>query len=107
MYECSQCDYETTWKDTLTRYIKSTQYGVECGSNYFDFRPLEKLTKMNSKYPRLFVKFVLKGKDLYNQYIEKLFSDKLIFLYTFYIYFCVLHTSICICIFIYSICQRS
>ena len=73
MYECSQCDYETTWKDTLTRYIKSTQYGVECGCNYFNFRPLYKSTKINSKYPCLFVKSVLNGKDLYIYVLKIIF----------------------------------
>ena len=70
IYECSQCDYETTWKDTLTRCIKSTHSGVKCDCNYFDFRAIYKLTRMNSKYPCQFVKSVLNGKDLYNSCIK-------------------------------------
>ena len=56
----------TTWKDTLTRYIKSTHSGLKSGCNYFDFRALYKLTRMNSKYPCKFVKYVPNRKDLYN-----------------------------------------
>ena len=56
----------TTWKDTLTRYIKSTHSGLKSGCNYFDFRALYKLIRMNIKYQYKFVKSVLNGKDLYD-----------------------------------------
>ena len=62
--------------ELLTRVILQvtyTQYGVECGCNYFNFRPLYKSTKINSKYPCLFVKSVLNGKDLYIYILKIIF----------------------------------
>ena len=73
IYECSQCYYETTWKDNLTRYVKSTHYGVECGCNYFDFRPSYKSTRINGMYLCVYVKPVLNGKDLYIYVLKSIF----------------------------------
>ena len=45
-YECMLQDYGVTCKDTLNRQIKSTNQGVKCNCNYFDFRALAEIAKL-------------------------------------------------------------